>query len=324
MSDSDGLINACILDGKGGARDLDWGEVEDWSAAEGLKWVHLDRNGTRTEQWLRQKSGLDDIVIDALIAPETRPRVASIGAGMLLTLRGVNLNPGAEPDDMVSLRIWVDGTRLISVRLRRLKAISDITESLEAGNGPKDIGALVAVIASRLAQRISPVIEQMDDDINALEQEVLTRAEIGMRHRLVELRGAAITLRRYMSPQRDALNRLSQDDATWIGATHRIMLRECVDQMARIVEDLDAIRERAAVVQDELNNRITEKINRNMYTLSVVAALMLPLGVIAGVLGMNVGGIPFADSKMGFWMVVAILAGVVVMQVVIFRKLKWI
>ncbi|MDA0997436.1 MAG: zinc transporter ZntB, partial [Proteobacteria bacterium] len=266
----------------------------------------------------------DDIVIDALIAPETRPRVASIGAGMLLTLRGVNLNPGAEPDDMVSLRIWVDGTRLISVRLRRLKAISDITESLEAGNGPKDIGALVAVIASRLAQRISPVIEQMDDDINALEQEVLTRAEIGMRHRLVELRGAAITLRRYMSPQRDALNRLSQDDATWIGATHRIMLRECVDQMARIVEDLDAIRERAAVVQDELNNRITEKINRNMYTLSVVAALMLPLGVIAGVLGMNVGGIPFADSKMGFWMVVAILAGVVVMQVVIFRKLKWI
>ncbi len=324
MSEADGLINACILDGNGGSHGLDWEGVEDWSAEEGPKWVHLDRSGARTEEWLRRKSGLEPIIIDALIAPETRPRIANMDGGMLLTLRGVNLNPGAEPDDMVSLRIWVDGTRMISVRLRRLMAITDVAESLDAGKGPKDMGGLVAAIASGLVNRMGPVIEQMNDDIDTLEHEVLTHSETALRHKLVVLRGAAITLRRYLSPQRDALNRLAQEDAVWIGSEHRLRLRECVDQMARIVEDLDAMRERSAVVQDELTNRISERINRNMYTLSVVAALMLPLGVIAGMLGMNVGGLPFADSKTGFWAICAIMGVVVVSQVLIFRRLKWI
>lgn len=324
MSEADGLINACILDGEGGATALDWDGVEAWAAEEGLKWVHLDRNGERTEPWLRERSGLNPIIIDALIAPETRPRIAKVGDGMLITLRGVNLNPGAEPDDMVSLRIWVDGTRMISVRLRRLMAVTDVCEQLWNGTGPRDVGGLVAAIASGLAHRIAPVIEQMDDDINGLEEEVLTHAELELRHKLVELRGSAIKLRRYMSPQRDALSRLSQEDADWIGPTHRLLLRESFDQMARIVEDLDAMRERAGVVQDELTNRISERINRNMYTLSVVAALMLPLGVITGMLGMNVGGLPLADSKLGFWIVVAMMAGVVCTQIALFRRLKWI
>jgi zinc transporter len=94
--------------------------------------------------------------------------------------------------------------------------------------------------------------------------------------------------------------------------------------VARIVEDLDAMRERAAVIQDELTNRAAEHMNRNMYTLSVVAALMLPLGVITGMFGMNVGGIPLAENKDGFLVIAILLTAVVALQVLIFRRLKWI
>lgn len=324
MSDEDGLIGAYLLDGNGGGTDLDWDGVTSWSAAEGAIWVHLDRKGARTERWLRERSGLTALQVDALLADETRPRVAVMEDGVLLTLRGVNLNPGADPEDMVSLRIWVDGNRVVTVRLRRLMAVNDIRDLVHAGQGPKSTGELLYMLARGLTRRMQPVIEEMNDEIDHLEDAIVEDAGPEIRHRLKALRREAIALRRYLAPQRDAVARLYTDAPDWIGQEQRLHLRENADQVSRIVEDLDAMRERAAVIQDELANRLADRMNRNMYTLSVVAAVMLPLGVITGMLGMNVGGVPLAENDDGFLVIVILLAAVVALQVLIFRRMKWI
>ncbi|MEX0694896.1 MAG: zinc transporter ZntB [Rhodospirillales bacterium] len=326
MSEQDGLIGACFLDGKGGGREIDWPTLERGDAADDDLWVHLDRNGEKTEDWLRSKSGLGPLQIDALLADETRPRVAFMHDGILMTLRGVNLNPGADPEDMVSLRIWVDEKRIITVRLRKLMAVSDVRERITVGNGPVSTSDALRMLAVGLVQRMNPVIEEMNDDIDALENDMVENpgATADIRHRLKDLRREAITLRRYLAPQREAVARVHSEAIAWMPVDHRLAFRECADQVARIVEDLDAMRERAAVIQDELTNRAAEHMNRNMYTLSVVAALMLPLGVITGMLGMNVGGLPLAESKEGFALVMVFLGAVVATQIWIFKRLKWI
>ena len=65
MSEQDGLIGAYILDGKGGGRELDWPTLEQGVAADDRLWVHLDRNGEKSEDWLRMKSGLGQLQADA-------------------------------------------------------------------------------------------------------------------------------------------------------------------------------------------------------------------------------------------------------------------
>lgn len=324
MSDEDGLLDAYRLDGTGGAEPLSWEDLSDGIAQEGLLWVHLDKNGAQTGEWLRTQSGLDDLQIDALTADETQPRVARIGDGILLTLRGVNLNPGADPEDMVSLRMWATDRLLISVRLRPIVAVADVRDSLNAGNGPVDICGLICDIGQGLLRRMAPVMNSMNERIDDLEEHVLESASLTTRHALKELRHEAIALRRYLSPQRDALMRLYGERLSWMSEQQRFGLREIADHAARIVEDLDSMRERAAVIQDELNNRMADSMNRNMYTLSVIAALMLPLGVITGMLGMNVGGIPLSESRSGFAIVIGLLGVIVALQVVIFRRLRWI
>lgn len=323
MSEEDGLIGAHILDGKGGARDADWPAVLAWAPKDSDLWIHLDRHGARTESWLHETSGLTSLQVDALLADETRPRVAFMGEGALVTLRGVNLNPGADPDDMVSLRIWVDAHRMVSVRLRRLMAVNDVRERLVDGKGPVSTSDLLRMLANGLTNRMNPVIEDMNDEVDSLEDEVVDNAALEMRHRLKQVRRQAIALRRYLAPQRDAIARLHIEDLPWIGHDQRLAFRESAEQVARIVEELDSMRERAAVIQDELANRLADRMNRNMYTLSVVAALMLPLGVITGMLGMNVGGIPLADDKHGMAIVVGLMACVVAAQVYVFRRMKW-
>ena len=100
------------------------------------------------------------------------------------------------------------------------------------------------------------------------------------------------------------------------------MLREATDRITRLAEELDAIRERAAVVQDQLVERRAEAMNHSMLVLAVVAAVFLPLGLLTGLLGINVGGIPGANADWAFWAVCAILGLVTVFNLWLYRRLR--
>jgi zinc transporter len=324
MSDLNGLVCAYIRSPDGQWREVDWTGVRQWKPADGLLWVHLERVADGAKAYLENDSGLDPLVAENLLAEETRPRALEIGGNLLINLRGVNLNPGAETDDMVSLRLWVEPERVITCRQRRLMAVNDIRERIDKGRGPQDAGDFLVEVAARLVDRISPVIEAMDDTEDGLEDQVVTGERQELRGRLGDLRRQAIGLRRYLAPQREAMSRISSEPIAWLDARHKARLRETSDRIMRYVEDLDAIRERAAVVQDEVANRVSEMINKNMYMLSVVATILLPLGFVTGLLGINVDGMPGSkDSPWAFAVVTGILGLIVVFEVVILRRMKW-
>jgi zinc transporter len=323
MSEQDGLIAAHRLDAATPGRDLDWAGVKEAWPGDGIIWVHLDFHAERAQRWIQEESGLDSIVAGALLAHETRPRVEVHGQGLLVNLRGVNLNPGAEPDDMVSVRIWIDERRIVTVRLRRLMAIQDLRDAIERGSGPRTPDAFLDHLVRQLTDRMSPVIESLEDQLAPVEDAILEKQSFVMRTMLATIRQQAIGLRRYVGPQREALARLLTIEASWLMESCRRHLRESADRVTRIVEDLDAIRERAAVVQDELSNRLSDSMNRRMYALSVIAGLFLPLGLITGLLGINVAGIPGADTPWAFAAVCAGLVVIVIIEILIFRRLKW-
>lgn len=330
MSEHPELICAYRLDGGGRGDLLDWSAVNDWTPAGGVIWVHLDGNEDNAEAWLREHSGLDSFVIDGLMASETRPRCESYDDGILLILRGVNLNPGADPEDMVSLRIWIDEHRVISTRLRRLLAVEDVRQQLAAGKGPVSTGHLVARLAASMTDRMGPVIDNLSDQVAELEDYLIGDDGDGkvnlreVRFKLINFRRLAISLRRYIAPQRDALNRLSQLEEPWLNDRVQGRLRETVDRVTRITEELDEVRERSAVVQDELVNRISHRMERTMYILTVVATVMLPLGLLTGLLGINVDGIPGAKTAWAFWAVCGALVAVAAIEVAVLRRFKWI
>jgi zinc transporter len=81
--------------------------------------------------------------------------------------------------------------------------------------------------------------------------------------------------------------------------------------------------DRASITQEELNNKLSEQMNRAIYTLSIVAAIFLPLGLLTGLLGINVGGIPGAENRWAFILVVLILIDIAIGLLVWFKKIKW-
>ena len=324
MSDADGLIYAFVLDGEGGGRGIGWPEIEAWKPDQGVLWLHLDRTGAKARDWLAGESRIDPVICQTLLQEEVRPRVLRLDEAMLVILRGVNLNAGADPEDMVGVRIWLEPDRIVTLRHRRLMAVSDLRDALEAGNGPTGPGDFLYRLADGLIDRVGPVLSDLDDRVDALEDEVLTAHSAELRAKLGAIRREAIALRRYLAPQRDVMSRLPTEQTGWLDSLHKAHLREVADRTLRYVEDLDAARERAAVAQDELNSRLSDQMNKTMYLLTIVAAVLLPPSLITGLFGINVGGMPGVDNPWSFAGVVAGLVVLATIEIVLLRRLKWI
>jgi zinc transporter len=324
MNTENGLIHAILLDGKGGGKSLDWAGIGEWTPEQGILWIHLDYTDARVVEWLNQESGLEPMVADALDDRETRPRCIPVDDGLLINLRGVNTNPGAEAEDMVSIRLYATESRVISLRRRRLLTAADLAEALQKGKGPKTSGELTAQIADRLIERMSGVISELEDKIDLLEEQIILGAGQEARSGLLELRREIIMLRRYLSPQREALNQLYRTEIGWMSKANRLLVREAADALSRYVEELDSARDRAGIAYEELSNRLAEQMNSRMYVLSIVAGIFLPLGFLTGLLGVNVGGIPLAENPWGFAGVTLFMVVITFLQVLYFRRKHWI
>ncbi len=322
MSDS-GLIYGYVLDGNGGGRPVDWDDIPSWDAEQGVLWLHFDYMHERSQAWLQNDSQLDPLVVDALLLEESRPRASVLKSGLLVALRGVNMSPGSNPEDMVGIRIWSDGQRIISTRKRRLLSAADISVALTEGDGPKSAGEFLVMLSDTLITRMQDTIEETEDQVAEIEDLILASESFSLRSKIAELRREVIALRRYLAPQREAMLKLQTEKVPWLTSNDRQNLREVTDHLIRYIEELDSVRDRAAVSQEELANRLSEQMNNRMYVLSLAAAVFLPLGFLTGLLGINVGGIPGAENPWSFWIFLFMLVLAVVAQFWLFKRKNW-
>ncbi|QPJ66690.1 MAG: zinc transporter ZntB [Candidatus Nitrohelix vancouverensis] len=323
MLNEGGLIAAYILDGKGKGIKIGWEEIRSWTPDKGILWVHLDYTSAEAQQWINQEAHLEEVPKGSLLEVETRPRCALYSDGLLLTLRGVNLLPLSDPEDMVAIRIWIEENRIISTRKRKLLSVEDLRNSIEKGSGPRTPAEFLVELSDRLVNRMADVIDQIDDSVDHLQDQVLTEESHQLRPIIAGCRRQAIALRRYLGPQREALSKLYNERVQWLEDVDRMRLREISDRMMRYIEDLDTSRERASVAQEELMSRLSENMEKRMYVISIVSVVFLPLSFITGLLGINVGGIPGSEDKTAFMMVCIFLIIMVAIQFWIFKIKKW-
>lgn len=309
----------CLWEG-GRATPIAVEEAHSGCAGSVFSWLHIEGDDEACLAWLRKDSDLPESAVEALLATETRPRAAELAGGAIVNLRGVNSAPNAEPEDLVSIRLWAQEGRVISVNFRPLLALTDMRAKMEEGC-ILDPGDFIAALARVMTERLEPVISDLGDEVDDLEERLPDRSSWGEISASVgEARRTAIELRRYIAPQREALVRLITGNLGWLTEDDRHHLREAADHVARMAEELDSVRDRAAVLRDELSDMVAERTNQRALVLSITAAIYLPLTFVTGLLGMNVRGIPFAEEP---WAFAAVLAFNFAFALVLLLWFKW-
>ncbi|ASM48885.1 zinc transporter [Pseudoalteromonas espejiana DSM 9414] len=319
-----GLLHALVLDEKGGARAIEnTRDLNNWQPSQGKLWIHMDYSQTEAVQWLKAQSHLTDFELDSLIADETRPRLTPTTNGHMLFLRGVNLNPAQSPEDMVSIRLFISESVVITTRKRRLLSIQDILAELNANKGPSSISELVCSITQKLTSRMQTVIDSLDETLDEFEEEIDEPSKKFDNQGLSQLRRQTIALKRYLKPQKEALTLMVNNQYLWLLDDDKAKLNETTNLLIRYLEELDSAIERAQIIQQTITNQVSEQLNQRMYVMSVVAALFLPLGFLTGLLGVNVGGIPGTENPYAFSAFVIFLIVLTGGIGVYFKNKKW-
>ena len=318
-----GLIFAYDLDRNGGGKALTWEQIGSPAKESGLRWVHLDFSHRKAREWLLDESGVAEPIVEAMLQEDIRPRSLQTPQGILTVLRGVNLNPGSDVEDMVSIRVWLERDRIISARRRRLMSVQQIQEELLAGNGPVSPGDFLTRLVDNLGDRIADVIENIDESIEVAEANQANSRQQNYRGEFGNLRRKTAHIRRYLSPQREALDRLSRMQGDILSHSDLGSLQEETNRLTLFVEELDLSRERAMVAQEELLSSLALEQNSKMYLLSIVAAVFLPLSFLTGLMGMNVAGLPGTEDPWAFSILVALMLSIGGGILLLFRWKRW-
>jgi zinc transporter len=322
-----GLVHAFVLNGQGGARSIARQELQGLVLEEQESlWLHWDRSHPQTHTWLRAESGLSSFACDLLLEENTRPRLLALPEQqLLLFLRGLNLNPGAEPEDMVSVRIFADTRRAISLRLRPLHATEALIEDLLAGRGPKTSAELILHLAHYLTDKVEQLVADLSEQVDAQEERADALENQAPDHSaLLQIRRRAANLRRFLSPQRDIYGQLTASAQAWLVGADSSYWNELNNRLTRYLEELELSRERVNLLLEAEKRHMDERMNRTMYRFSIITGIFLPMSFLTGLLGINVGGIPGSESPYGFLLACSLMATVALVQWLLFRRLRWI
>ena len=280
-----------------------------------------------TRDFLENRGNINPMALESLTEEEEdRPRTVAFGDKLMLFLRAINLNPGEEPDDMIPLRIWCETDRIITLRETPMNFLTAMEREFNTGVGAKNVGELLDEICTFTLDKIVEVVSGVEVVIDDVEDKIIDEVEDEdgeFMPKLSEARRNLTEMRRYLYPQRDAMDVLPRQIMPWLSADNRYQLRENANRMLRIIEDIDSLRERAMINMDELSNRVREQTQENMYMLSVLAAIFVPMTFITGLFGMNVGGIPLATSEFGFAIATIALLFLGVALAFLLKRMKW-
>ncbi len=305
-----------------GPAELDFAAAAGQFGRAQFVWLHLDGRKEDAHAWLSAQNDVPDIAKGALLASETRPRSDAIAHGALVNLRGLGATPEDDPDPLVSIRFWAETGRAISLSYRSPLALDPVIDLFLKGE-IADGGDLVSEIAVEITEHLDPHIATMGDVIDDIETSIETERLRALRRRVNHVRSRAISYRRFVAPQRSALDRLAVTPCDWLDDDDRLHLRDAADRFARMAEELESIRERATILHDELTDLRAEQLDARSLMISVVAFIFMPLTFLTGLLGMNVEGIPYAREPWAFWGVVGVCALMSLMVIAYFIRRHW-
>jgi zinc transporter len=289
-----------------------------------LSWVHLDGANKNTKKWLEKEVDyLDHLIIEALIAEETRPRILKFEHGILLILRGITENKNIKKSEMVSIRLWIDDERIISIQRRPMKSIFELENNLNNNLNITDSGKFLSSFLNFTIQDINEYIYSTGEVIDKIEHEVLATHNMKFREKIVHTRSQLTVSRRYLAPQKEVIFNLKSCKYSWMNDFTIRFLQENLEKITHIIEETDEVLIRTKILHDELSHALNEKINRNMFKLSMIAIIFMPLTFITSLFGMNFAKIPWAENPNGFYIACFLMVIITIIQLFFFKRKDW-
>jgi zinc transporter len=326
-SDKSGLIFGYLFEPNASGRPVNGGEAVKWLAHErerrtgGFLWLHYDLANVATEKWLLEHLELSSAFFEAVHEGSRATRIDYADGALVAIVNDVLYNFSFEATDISTLWVCADERLVVSARRKPLRSVDRLRASVRNG---ESLGSSVELMvhllrdqADVLVQIVRTAMTQVDD----IEDSLLAGRLDHKRVNLGALRRVLVRLQRVLAPEPAALFRLLNRPPAWVADSDLQELRHSTEEFSAVLSDVAVLLERIKLLQEEMTSQINQQNKRSLFLLTVFTVLALPINIIAGLFGMNVGGVPLAQSDQGFWIIVGLVAAFTLAALwIVFRR----
>jgi zinc transporter len=218
-----------------------------------------------------------------------------------------------DPSQIETLWVNVGPRMAITARVHPLRSIDRLRRAVKDGIGFRSSALFLDRLLHDQADVLVRIVREATVKVDAVEDGLLAGRLQNKRFELGKLRRVLVRLQRLLAPEPGALFRLLRLPPPWVSTRDLEELRQATEEFTLIIRDVAELQERIKLLQEEIAAQQGERTGRSLFTLTIVTVLALPINIVAGLLGMNVGGIPLAQDAHGFWIVVALIASFTVL-----------
>ena len=274
-------------------------------AGDGTLWVDLDLSQPAQVALLNDVFHFHPLAIEDALNPSSRVKVDEYPEFMLVVARVVGFREST-PDpydlDTANLNIFISKHFVVTAHTEPLPVIDELMKRLRANHDLLDRGpARVAYLALDAAvDAYFPVLDGIDEFVDELEQRVFGHFDEHLLHEIFLVKRLVISLRRYLSPQREVLGQLANRPSQFMPPEAQLYFRDVYDHMLRITDSLDSYRDLLSSTLDGYLTHVSNRLGKVSKSLAIVGALSVPFVVVAGAYGMNFDHIPLQHHRYGF------------------------
>ncbi|MFZ6655186.1 transporter [Undibacterium sp. TJN19] len=313
-SDQSGLICGYVFARDQPGKIMHTKEVMEWMQSgrsaldDSFVWLHFNLSNVAAEKWLREYADLAEEFFETLHEGSRSTRIEHAGHSLIAVVNDVLHDFAFEASDIATLWLNVTSNMMISARRKPLQSVDRLRNAVNQGEHFSSPTELLTHLLRDQADVLIGIVRNVIKKIDDIEDHLLADRLNHRRANLGELRRVLVRLQRLLAPEPAALFRLLQRPPVWVAERDVQELRQSTEEFAVVLSDMASLQERIKLLQEEIAASVNEQNNRSLFVLTIVTVLALPINIIAGLLGMNVGGIPLAQHENGFWIVVAIVA----------------
>lgn len=272
-------------------------------------WLHFNLAHSASERWMKAHLNLPETFFEALREGSHSTRIEQQDGALRAVVNDVMFNLEFTPSEIATMWIYAHRHIMITARLKPLRSVDRLRASVRDGEIFRSPAELLVHLMRDQADLLVQIVRRTSTDVDRIEDKFLSQRPTANRLELGAMRRTLTRLQRMLAPEPGSIFRLLARPPGWLHADDVQDLRESTEEFSVVLADMAGLVERVRLLQEEIISRLDEQNNRTLFTLTLVTVLAMPINIVAGFFGMNVGGIPFAENRHGFWLMVILVAG---------------
>lgn len=295
-----------------------------------LRWIDLLSQDVSQLELLRERFGFHPLAIEDCAHVDQRPKLEEYRDHVFLVTQGFACNAGNVTDlETHELHSFLGTSYLVTVHLGNIGALEKTWRRLasDAKLLERGIDFVYYLIADGIVDENFPILDQIADELEELEDSVLSSPKRSDLQRIFQLKHHLVAMRKVLSPQRDVLGLLAKRGDSRISERTALYLRDVYDHLVRINESIEANRDLLGNALDAYLSAVGQRTNEIMKYLTIMSAVFLPLAFVVGFFGQNFDNLPFLKAWVHddglMWAMIAICVATPTAMIGWFRHKDW-